>query len=273
MVGLAYDSNGAATGAMGIDAAFHRGDRHAGHRRGELRHRDELALRIGRWQLGTDSVFFSDQAIAEGIGPVSRQMLSFGLFFFDYDLDGRLDLFQTNGHLEEEINKVQPSQHYRQPSQLFWNCGPEFRSSFVPVDESTTGDLAKPVVGRAAAYADIDGDGDLDILLTQTGDRALLLRNDQSLGHNSIRLRLVGDPAKGCSRDAIGVWVEVDVAGATQRQQVMPTRSYLSQVEPVLTFGLGKSEQADAVRIYWPGTEEPQQLGSLPAGTVRVVKR
>ncbi len=270
-VGLAYDPNGAATGAMGIDAAYYRGD-------------GTLAIGIGNFATemtsfyvstggGTDAVYFSDQAIAEGIGPVSRQMLSFGLFFFDYDLDGRLDLFQTNGHLEEEINKVQPSQHYRQPSQLFWNCGPEFPASFVPVEGSTTGDLAKPVVGRAAAYADIDGDGDLDVLLTQTSDRPLLLRNDQALGHGWIRLRLVGDPARGCNRDAIGVWVEVDVAGVTQRQQVMPTRSYLSQVELTLTFGLGKRGKADSVRIFWPGAAAPQELGRLPAGTSRVVEQ
>ena len=76
----------------------------------------------------------------------------------DYDLAGRLDLFQANGHLEDEINKVQPSQHYRQPAQLFWNAGTGGPHTFVPIDGQAVGDLAKPLVGRGAAYNDFDGD-------------------------------------------------------------------------------------------------------------------
>ncbi|MCZ6793418.1 MAG: CRTAC1 family protein [Planctomycetota bacterium] len=264
-LGVAYDSDGNSTGAMGVDAAYYRNDR-------------SLALAVGNFATEMSSLYvteedtllFTDHAINEGIGPVSRQMLSFGLFFFDYDLDGRTDLFQTNGHLEEEINQVQPSQHYRQPSQLFWNVGPSYRSTFVPVDGATVGDLSQPVVGRAASYADIDGDGDLDILITQTGGSALLLRNDQELGHGWLRLRLVGSRK---NRDAIGARVEVDAGGVTQRRQVMPTRSYLSQVESVLTFGLGESPRADAVRVWWPGEREPRELGSISANTYRVIQR
>ncbi len=59
-----------------------------------------------------EPTLYTDGAIVEGVGAPTRLMLSFGLLLFDYDLDGRLDLFQTNGHLEEEINLVQPSQHY-----------------------------------------------------------------------------------------------------------------------------------------------------------------
>jgi hypothetical protein len=268
--GVAYDSNGAATGAMGIDAAYYRDDGALGIAIGNFA--TEMSSLYVSEPAGGGMVYFSDQAITEGIGPVSREMLSFGLFFFDYDLDGRLDLFQTNGHLEEEINKVQPSQHYRQPSQLFWNCGPGCRSTFVPVEGRTTGDLAQPIVGRAAAYADIDGDGDLDVLVTQAAERPILLRNDQRLGNRWLRLRLVGSPGKRVNRDAIGAWVEVEAGGRTQRQQVMPTRSYLAQAELVLTFGLGASERAGAVRVQWPGIKEPQEVGSLPAGRLHVIE-
>ena len=262
--GVAFDANGSSTGAMGIDATHYRNDGTLGVAVGNFAN-EMSSLYVAE----NDKFLFSDEAIAEGIGPVSRKMLSFGLFFFDYDLDGRLDLFQTNGHLEEEINKMQPSQHYRQPSQLFWNCGPDARSCFVPVSTESSGDLGLPVVGRSAAYADYDGDGDLDVLLTQTGDRAVLLRNDQNLGNHWLRLRLVG---KRTNRDAIGVWVEADAGGVTQRRQVMPTRSYLAQMDLVLTFGLGRSERADAVRIYWPG-EEPQELGAVAADTYRIVEQ
>lgn len=266
--GVAYDGTGNSTGAMGVDAGFYRDD-------------ESLGLGVGNFANEMSSFYvsekpdlnFTDQAIGEGIGPVSRRMLSFGLFFFDYDLDGRLDLLQTNGHLEEEINKVQPSQHYRQPSQLFWNCGTSFKSCFVPVDEKTTGDLARPVVGRAAAYADIDGDGDLDCLITQTGDRPLLLRNDQEGKNGWLRLKLVGRGQGRCNRDAIGASVTLLAGGMTLRRQVMPSRSYLSQVETVLTFGLGAAKKVDEIRIRWPGEEKVQVARGLESGRLHRIEQ
>ena len=175
--------------------------------------------------------------------------MTFGLFFFDYDLDGRLDFLQTNGHLEADINKVQSSQNYRQVPQLFWNCGNTCRTSFLLQPEGSNGDLATPLVGRGAAYADIDSDGDLDVLLTQNGAPPLLLRNDQKLGHHWLRVKLVGTSV---NRDAIGAWVELRAGDLLQKRQLMPTRSYLSQVEPVLTFGLGRIDQIDSIEVLWP---------------------
>ena len=104
-------------------------------------------------------------------------------------------------------------------------------------------------MGRGAAYADIDGDGDLDILITQNGRTPALLRNDQTLGHHWLRLRLRG---KGANRDAIGARVEVRAGGQTQTKEVMPTRGYLSQVELPLTFGLGTADRVDGVSVHWP---------------------
>jgi enediyne biosynthesis protein E4 len=247
--GVAFDGNGAATGAMGIDAAYYRND-------------DALAVGIGNFanemtsfyvSRGSSSVLFSDDAIVEGIGSPTRVMLTFGLFFFDYDLDGRLDMFQTNGHIEDAINEVQASQHYRQPAQLFWNARPDRRSCYVEVPSETLGDLNQPIVGRGAAYADIDGDGDLDIILTQIAGPPMLLRNDPQTGHNWLRVRLVGDGAT-VNRDAIGATVELTAGGVTQRRMVMPTKSYLSQVELPVTFGLGELEHVDSLRIIWPGS-------------------
>jgi len=247
LYGLAYDSAGNATGAMGVDA-------------GQLRNDGELAFLIGNFANEMTSVYvsqgdptlFVDQAIGEGIGAPSRLMLSFGLFLFDYDLDGRLDLLQSNGHLEEEIGTVDPSQSYRQPAQLFWNGGLDH--GFVPVPPEATGDLGQPIVGRGSAYADVDGDGDLDAVLTQVAGPPLLLRNDQALDHHWLRLELVG---RAPNRDAIGARVNLTAGGVTQERQVMPTRSYLSVVERTLTFGLGDAEKVDKVEITWPdGTVE-----------------
>src|SRR5207249_1868476 len=183
-----------------------------------------------------DATIFADEAITEGVGPASQSMLKFGLFFFDYDLDGRQDVLTTNGHLEEEINKVLKSQQYRQPSQLFWNRGAGKASAFVPVPAEKCGtDIFKPIVGRGSAFADIDGDGDLDVVLTQIGGPPLLLRNDQQLGHRWVRFKLVG---RKCNRDAIGALVRLRASGQTLSRQVMPTRSYMSQSELPVTIGL-----------------------------------
>jgi hypothetical protein len=243
--GIAYDAYGLTRGAMGIDSARFRND-------------DALGIAIGNFAnemnalyvAQRDSLLFADEAIKSGVGPASQNLLKFGLFFFDYDLDGRLDVLTANGHLEPEINRVQPTQQYRQPAQLFWNRGDNRATGFVAVPSEKCGaDLFKPIVGRGSAFADIDGDGDLDVILAQVAGPPLLLRNDQTLGHHWIRLKLVGTRS---NRDAIGSWIRVRVGGHQLSRQVMPTRSYLSQSELPVTIGLGQADKVEGVEITWP---------------------
>ncbi len=240
--GLAYGREGEATGAMGVDAAYYRNDADLGFAIGNFAN-EMTSLYISQGE----PTLFADEAIVEGIGAPSRRMLSFGVLLFDYDLDGRLDMLQTNGHLENEIGSVDPSQSYEQPAQLFWNAGPDARQGFTPVEPENSGDLGQPLVGRGSAYADMDGDGDLDVILTQTGRKPLLLRNEQQLGHHWLRVRVEGV----ARRDAIGTWIEVEAGGIVQRRQVMPTRSYQSQSEFPVTFGLGEIASIDALRVIW----------------------
>ena len=257
LAGIAFDSGGNARGAMGIDVT-------------PLRNGKSTAVAIGNFANEMTALYvsrrnkmqFFDEAISTGLGPNTRLELTFGLFYFDYDQDGRLDLLCSNGHLEEDINRVQPSQHYEQPPQLFWNAGAEHGTEFLPVGAANCGvDLLKPMVGRGAVYLDFDNDGDLDILITSTGLKPRLLRNDLGRKNHYLRLKLVGD-GKKCNRDAIGSWVEVAVAGKVLRQQVMPTRSYMSQVELPLTVGLGQAEQVDSVIVRWADGEK-LELSSL----------
>jgi hypothetical protein len=160
-----------------------------------------------------------------------------------------MDLLQTNGHVEDEINVVQPSQHYEQPTQLFWNCGPRCARNFVHVPLESTGDLGQPVVGRGTAYGDIDQDGDLDVVITQVNRAPLVLRNEQALGHHWLRVKVEGT---GLNRDALGARVELTAGGVTQSRTVMPSRSYLAQVELPVTFGLGDTARVESVTVTWP---------------------
>ena len=263
--GIAFDSYGRARGAMGIDAARFRND-------------DALGIVIGNFATELTALYvsqrtptlFSDETITEGIGPAGRLLLKFGVFFFDYDLDGRLDVLTANGHLEEEIGKIQHNQQYRQPAQLFWNAGDRSGGCFVPVPAEKAGaDLVKPMVGRGSAYADIDGDGDPDVIVTQVGGPPLLLRNDQHLGNHWLRFKLVGTKS---NRDAIGAAVRAKVNGKTLWRQVMPTRGYLSQSELPVTLGLGQATKAEDIEVVWPGGAHQKVANATLDGTTVVAE-
>lgn len=242
LTGVAFDSYGNTRGAMGVDTARFTADGKAAVGIGNFAN-EMTAFYVAQG----DGSLFTDEAISWGIGPASRLLLKFGFFFFDYDLDGRLDVLTSNGHLEEEITKVQASQSYRQPAQLFWNAGD---AGFIGVTSQQAGaDLFKPVVGRGSAFADMDGDGDLDAVITEAGGKPMLLRNDQALGHHFVRLKLVGTTS---NHDAIGAWVKLTANGKSQWRQVMPAKSYLSASELAVTFGLGQTATVDAVEVTWP---------------------
>ena len=253
---IAFDLQGDARGAMGIDAAWFRNSSAIGIAIGNFAN-EMTALYVAK----SNDLQFRDEAVSSRLGPPSRSELKFGVLFVDLDLDTRQDLFSANGHLETEINKVQSSQHYEQPPHLFWNCGPASATEFELVSVAKCGaDFMKPNVGRGAAYADIDGDGDLDLLISTSGQAPRLLRNDQKLGHHWVRLQLIG--AGKSNRDAIGAVIELRCGTVTQRRQVIPTRSYLSQVELPVSFGIGDAEQIDSVTIRWPdgSTQELSKL-------------
>ena len=244
--GVAFDRLGAATGAMGIDVAEPRGDA-------------RLAIAVANFANEASSLYaaedpdhplrFTDMSGAEGLGTPSRQRLSFGLCFFDVDMDGREDLLQINGHLEEEIAEVQASQSYRQPAQLFWNCGHDAKRCLALAPDDSVGDLANPLVGRGAGFADFDGDGDLDLAVAQAGAPAVVYRNDFPAAASLRVLPDVGDQPGM----AIGAEITLTVDGVTRRRRIAPTRSYLTQVPAEAWFGLGSASASGTGTVSWIG--------------------
>jgi hypothetical protein len=217
---------------------------------------------------------FIDSALAVGLAGPTRFWLKFGTFFFDYDLDGRLDLLICNGHLEPEIARIQTGQHYAQPAQLFWNAGDPSRV-FEPVTADAVGaDLFRPLVGRGCAYLDFDFDGDLDVVLVENNGRARLVRNDTKLGNHFIRLTLVGD-GKTSNASAIGAQVTVEAGGKTVHRDVAGARGYLSQSELPITIGLGSTDIVDKVTVRWPGKDAgaAQVWTNLKANTAYTLRQ
>ena len=241
--GIAFAENGAARGAMGIDASDYDGDGMPDLVIGNFS--NEMVSLYHNEGVG----FFIDQAPVSEIGRNSLLTLAFGAFFFDYDLDGRQDIFVANGHVENDIAAVQQRVSYRQAPHLFRNRGD---GGF---DEVTTAspDLAQPMVARGAAFGDIDGDGDPDLAVSANGGRARLFRNDGGERNGWVGFRLRGGNS---NRDGIGakitVVIEEDGMTRNETRVVKSATGYASQNQLEVIFGLGSAGRAVSAAILWP---------------------
>jgi hypothetical protein len=193
---------------------------------------------------------FVDEAPSSTVGRASLLSLSFGVFFFDYDLDGRPDIFAANGHIEDQIGRVQPKVSYAEAPLLFRNLGSR---KFENVSGAVGPAFAHPMVARGAAYADFDHDGDLDVLISTNNGPACLLRNEGGNRNHWLSVRLAGSKS---NRDGIGAVVRVESASGKQWNMVRSGSSYCSQSDLALTFGLGK-DAAATLDVAWPsGTHQ-----------------
>ena len=247
LMGIAFSETGKARGSMGIDAADVYNDGGTAIAIGNFSNE-----KTGFFYAQPDATYFADRTDRTGIGQVSYRTLTFGLLFFDCDLDGVLDLFCANGHIEPEVLRYQQHTPYTQHSILFRNQRDgTFR------DITNTAGLTQTGVGRGCAYGDYDNDGDLDILVSNNGvikdqGKVWLLRNDSDRSTNYLRVSVTGTRS---NRDGIGAKVRLTLGTNVQQQLVRTGGSYCSQSETVLTFGLGQNERVTRLDVLWPSGE------------------
>jgi hypothetical protein len=258
--GVAFSEAGVARAGMGVDAADYDGS-------------GRPSIVIGNFSNQMMALYhnegnglFIDEAPRSAIGPASLLTLTFGCFFFDYDLDGRPDIFAANGHVADDIERLQSRVTYAQRPHLFHNLG---QKQFEEVTATLGPALERPMVARGAAYGDYDNDGDLDVLVTVNNGAARLLRNDGGNRNNVLRVQTIGTAS---NRDGIGARVEVSVHGGARLWQIVKTgSSYASQSELPLTFGLGSATGVDGVRIRWP-SGRVDSAGALKANQLVTIK-
>ena len=258
MAGVAFSEDGVARAGMGADAADYD---NSGLPSLVVTNFSQQMVGLYR---NEGHGFFVDEAPQSAVGKSSRLTLGFGCFFFDVDLDGRLDLLVANGHIDETITRVESTISYAESPHLFHNeGGGKFRDVVALVGKA----FNQPKVARGAAYGDFDNDGDLDVLITTNNGPAYLFRNDCAANH-SIRFRTVG--AKS-NHDGIGANIRIWTPEGVRWLTVKSGSSYLSQSDRSVTFGLGGFESIERAAIEWPSGLK-QELGKLAADHTYVVE-
>jgi tetratricopeptide (TPR) repeat protein len=242
--GLVLDEGGTAYAGMGIDAAYVNNDAQLCVAIGNFAGQPTTLHCQARVEGKVHPEAFIEQSHRAGIAAPTLRMVTFGLFFFDADLDGWPDLFMVNGHVanEEHLRHVP----YAQRPQLFWNRGNGTFEELLPGSDSG---LARPIIGRGVAYADYDNDGDLDLLLTANQGAAYLLRNDTPRTGHVLRVVTQGTRS---NRDGIGARLRLYTTRRQLTGMIRTGSSYLSQSTTAVTFGLASDEQLDRLEVSWP---------------------
>ncbi|MBI4604043.1 MAG: CRTAC1 family protein [Planctomycetes bacterium] len=243
--GVAVSSVGAPTASMGIDGGDVNGD-------GLF---DYMVTNFSQEAyslfLGEPGGFFTESSLRCGIADVTFTPLGFGMKLFDYDLDGDLDIYCTQGHILDNVEVLHPGTGnlYAQPDLLLENDGKGF---FRDVSGSSGAWFRERYVGRAAAFADYDDDGDIDVLIVNVGQRCVLLENRRPSGNRWAGFEVRGGGPS--NRDGYGARLDVKVSFRELPVpiEVRTAGSYLAANDHRQVVGLGKDGQVEWVRVRWP---------------------
>ena len=251
LAGVGFNEDGKAFAGMGVDLADYDNDG-----RPDVVVTDLSNERYRLFHQGADGSF-QDVTHTSGVGAATQLFAGWSTRFFDYDNDGWKDIFVAQGHVMDTIEKTSPNLSYLQPPLLLRNESGRF-VRVVPGEA-----FRQPWAGRGAAFGDLDNDGDVDVVVSSVGQRALVLRNDGGNRRNWLGIRTVGTKS---NRDGIGCRVKVvSASGFTQYFTVNTAVGYLSASDKRLLVGLGAETTARLVEIRWP-SGVVQRLEGVAAG-------
>ncbi|MFH0843404.1 MAG: CRTAC1 family protein [Bacteroidota bacterium] len=248
MTGTAFSQGGEATVSMSVDFADYNNDGLL-----DMFASDDTYCSLYKNEGGG---VFSDKSFASGLSPLCAQFVGWSSTFVDYDNDGDVDIFKTNGALKHL---------YGHEDQLLENLGNE---KFADVSLDRGEYFHMEYVGRGTSIGDYDNDGDLDALISNLNDQCRFLRNNKGNRNNWLIIRLVGTTS---NRDGVGARLKITHGGKIQIAQKKSTTGYLSQNDPRIHFGLGKDEMIDRLEINWPSGKE-QLMENVKANQILEIR-
>ena len=250
---VGFDANGEPQAGMGVDAADLNQDG-----------LPEIFVTNFAYELnalyrnGPDLLF---EEVTERMGLGSGLLpLGFGTKLFDYDNDGDADVYVANGHIENNVHLYFPNLTYAQTDLLYENLG----TSFLDVSAKSGTPFSRPAVGRGAAVADYDNDGDLDIALSNSGGQPVLMRNEGGNRNHWIAIQARGRESNSFG---LGAGVRIETEQGTQAGQINNVASYLSANDLRVHFGLGRQQEVKSVEVHWPSGRK-QVLTNVPANQI-----
>ena len=262
LMGVGFNGNGLAEAGMGVDL-------------GDIDRDGWLDIYVTNYSGETNTLYlnqnsgiFSDATNDIGLGQPSVHPLAFGTKLVDLDLDGWLDIFVANGHVIDNINLFNKDYKHAQHNQIYLN---QKNGYFVDITESVGKDILHRAVSRGSAFADIDNDGDADIIISNNNGKARLLINEGKPKNNWIGIELEG---RSCNRQAIGSKITISTESGDQTTWVNPAGSYLTSNDTRVVFGIYNDQLVKSMTVDWPGsgqevfTElEPNQYYKIIQGT------